>query len=40
VADPSQAPDEQDTAYLYAAVAPYRPEGGWDSSRDKAAHAS
>jgi phytoene dehydrogenase-like protein len=38
-ADPSQAPDGQDTVYLYAAVAPYRPEGGWDSIRDKAAQA-
>jgi phytoene dehydrogenase-like protein len=35
-ADPSQAPDGQDTLYLYAAVAPYRPEGGWESVRDKA----
>jgi phytoene dehydrogenase-like protein len=38
-ADPSQAPAGQDTVYLYAAVAPYRPEGGWDSIRDKAAQA-
>lgn len=36
-ADPSQAPDGQDTLYLYAAVAPYRPEEGWDNVRDKAA---
>lgn len=36
-ADPTQAPDGQDTLYLYAAVAPYRPEGGWESVRDKAA---
>jgi phytoene dehydrogenase-like protein len=36
-ADPSQGPDGQDTLYLYAAVAPYRPEEGWDSVRDKAA---
>ncbi len=36
-ADPSQAPDGQDTLYLYAAVAPYRPEEGWDAVRDKAA---
>lgn len=38
-ADPSQAPHGQDTVYLYAAVAPYRPEGGWDTLRDKAAQA-
>ena len=36
-ADPSQGPDGQDTLYLYAAVAPYRPEEGWDNVRDKAA---
>jgi phytoene dehydrogenase-like protein len=36
-ADPSQAPEGQDTLYLYAAVAPYRPEGGWESVRAKAA---
>lgn len=38
-ADPSQAPDGQDTLYLYAAVAPYRPKGGWDAIRDKAVQA-
>ncbi|HEY1970931.1 MAG TPA: NAD(P)/FAD-dependent oxidoreductase [Pseudonocardia sp.] len=38
-ADPGQAPDGQDTVYLYAAVAPYQPEGGWDAVRDKAAAA-
>lgn len=28
--DPSQAPPGQDNFYCYLAVAPYRPEGGWD----------
>jgi phytoene dehydrogenase-like protein len=32
--DPSQAPDGQDTLYLYVAVAPYRPEGGWESVKE------
>jgi len=34
--DPTQAPPGQDTLYLYCAVAPYAPEGGWDAIRDKA----
>jgi len=29
--DPSQAPAGQDNFYCYLAVAPYRPEGGWDA---------
>jgi len=33
--DPTQAPPGQDTVYLYCAVVPYAPEGGWDSVRDK-----
>jgi phytoene dehydrogenase-like protein len=32
--DPSQAPHGQDTLYLYVAVAPYRPENGWEQTRD------
>src|SRR5439155_3257210 len=32
--DASQAPDGQDTLYLYVAVAPYRPEGGWESVKE------
>ena len=35
--DPSQAPDGQDTVYLYCSVAPYRPEDGWSTAKDKAA---
>lgn len=34
--DPTQAPAGGDTLYLYCAVAPYAPEGGWDAVRDKA----
>ncbi len=34
--DPTQAPTGQDTLYLYCAVAPYAPEGGWAAVRDKA----
>jgi len=33
--DPSQAPEGQDTLYLYVAVAPYQPEGGWDSVKEE-----
>jgi phytoene dehydrogenase-like protein len=32
--DPSQAPDGQDTLYLYAAVVPYRVSGGWATAKD------
>jgi phytoene dehydrogenase-like protein len=32
--DPSQAPDGQDTLYLYVAVAPYQPQNGWESTKD------
>jgi len=37
--DPSQAPQGQDTLYLYCAVAPYAPEGGWEAAKDKFATA-
>jgi phytoene dehydrogenase-like protein len=37
--DPSQAPDGQDTLYLYCAVAPYRPEAGWAAVKAAAADA-
>jgi phytoene dehydrogenase-like protein len=37
--DPSQAPDGQDTLYLYCAVAPYRPEAGWAAVKAVAADA-
>jgi phytoene dehydrogenase-like protein len=37
--DPTQAPAGHDTLYLYCAVAPYRPEGGWTTARDKIAAA-
>jgi phytoene dehydrogenase-like protein len=33
--DPTQAPQSQDTLYLYCAVAPYAPEGGWEAVKDK-----
>jgi phytoene dehydrogenase-like protein len=33
--DPSQAPDGQDTLYLYAAVVPYRVSGGWEAAKDE-----
>jgi phytoene dehydrogenase-like protein len=33
--DPTQAPPGQDTVYLYCAVVPYAPDGGWDSAKDK-----
>lgn len=33
--DSTQAPPGQDTVYLYCAVAPYAPEGGWDAVKDK-----
>jgi phytoene dehydrogenase-like protein len=33
--DPTQAPPGQDTLYLYCAVVPYSPDGGWDGARDK-----
>jgi phytoene dehydrogenase-like protein len=32
--DTSQAPDGQDTLYLYVAVAPYRLQGGWEHGKD------
>jgi phytoene dehydrogenase-like protein len=32
--DPSQAPDGQDTLYLYVAVAPHQPQGGWESVKE------
>jgi phytoene dehydrogenase-like protein len=32
--DPTQAPHGQDTVYLYCAVVPYAPDGGWDSAKD------
>lgn len=31
--DNSQAPEGQDTLYIYAAIAPYKPEGGWDEEK-------
>ncbi|MEW6471488.1 MAG: NAD(P)/FAD-dependent oxidoreductase [Actinomycetota bacterium] len=37
--DPSQAPEGQDTLYVYCAVAPYRPEDGWEKTRDAAGNA-
>jgi phytoene dehydrogenase-like protein len=37
--DPSQAPRGQDTLYLYVAVAPYLPEGGWEAARDTLARS-
>jgi phytoene dehydrogenase-like protein len=37
--DPSQAPDGQDTLYLYVAVAPYRPVDGWEVAKDQLAAA-
>ncbi len=33
--DPTQAPPGQDTVYLYCAVVPYAPDGGWDGAKDK-----
>jgi phytoene dehydrogenase-like protein len=33
--DPTQAPQGQDTLYLYCAVAPYVPEGGWAAVKEK-----
>ncbi|MCX2934557.1 NAD(P)/FAD-dependent oxidoreductase [Mycobacterium sp. CVI_P3] len=35
--DPSQAPDGQDTVYLYSSVVPSSPEGGWAAAKDKVA---
>jgi phytoene dehydrogenase-like protein len=35
VLDPTQAPLGQDTVYLYCAVVPYAPDGGWDGVKDK-----
>lgn len=32
--DPSQAPDGQDTLYLYVAVAPYQPQDGWETTKE------
>jgi phytoene dehydrogenase-like protein len=37
-ADPSQAPDGQDSLYLFATNMPLHPEGGWNQWRDKAAN--
>ena len=37
--DPSQAPEGQDTLYLYCAVAPYEPVDGWDATKDAAGEA-
>ena len=34
-ADPTQAPDGQDSVYLYTTVAPVRPDEGWDAVRDE-----
>ena len=34
-ADPTQAPDGQDSVYLYTTVAPVRPDEGWDALRDE-----
>jgi phytoene dehydrogenase-like protein len=33
--DPDQAPQGQDTLYLYCAVTPYAPDGGWEAAKDK-----
>jgi phytoene dehydrogenase-like protein len=38
-ADPSQAPDGQDSLYIYVATAPHAPKGGWDQNRDRAGQA-
>jgi phytoene dehydrogenase-like protein len=38
-ADPSQAPDGQDSLYIYIATAPYAPKGGWEQNRDRAGQA-
>ncbi|MHB8695053.1 MAG: phytoene desaturase family protein [Solirubrobacteraceae bacterium] len=38
-ADPSLAPDGQDTLYLYAPVSPVDPHGGWDGHAERAADA-
>ncbi len=35
--DPTQAPDGQDTVYLYVAAAPLRPQGGWAKHADAVA---
>ena len=35
--DQSQAPDGQDTIYLYSAFVPYQPQEGWDAVKDKIA---
>jgi phytoene dehydrogenase-like protein len=37
--DPTQAPYGQDTLYLYSAIAPYKPEGGWSEQKAKAGQA-
>ena len=37
--DPSQAPPGQDTLYMYSAIAPYKPEGGWSAQKDRAGQA-
>ena len=37
--DPSQAPQGQDTLYIYCAVAPYDPEDGWDKVKEMAGNA-
>jgi phytoene dehydrogenase-like protein len=36
-ADPSQAPPDQDIAYLYAIAMPVNPREGWDAIRDRVA---
>lgn len=38
-ADPSQAPDGQDSLYLFATNMPLHPEGGWAQWKDKAANS-
>ena len=38
--DPTQAPPGQDTIYLYCAVVPYAPDGGWDGVKDKFAETA
>ena len=37
-ADPTQAPEGQDSLYLFATNMPLEPEGGWDQWREKAAN--
>jgi phytoene dehydrogenase-like protein len=38
-ADPSQAPDGQDTVWIYAAPMPLRPHTGWDALKPRAVDA-